>query len=78
MILKVKVLTKSSKNEVVGFEGDILKIRCTSVPEKGKANQTVIDLLSDYYHVSKSSIKILKGSKNSIKIIGFIKIIIVR
>lgn len=69
MIIQVKVITKSSQNKVIGFEGDILKIKCTAVPEKGKANALVIKLLSEYYQVPKSSIKILKGKTDSKKVI---------
>jgi len=69
MILQVKVITKASENKVVGFEGDILKIKCTEVPEKGKANEVVIKLISDYYNVPKRNIKILRGHKSSKKTI---------
>ncbi len=69
MILHVKVMTKSSENCIVGFEGDVLKIKCTAVPEKGKANEAVITLLSKYYNVPKSNITITKGKTSSRKTI---------
>ena len=69
VIIQVKVIPKSSKNCIVGFEGAVLKIKCTAVPEKGKANQAVILLLSEYYHVAKSQIQILKGKNSSRKIV---------
>lgn len=69
MIIKVKVITKSSSQEVVGFEGDILKIKCNQPPEKGKANLIVIELLAEHFQVTKSSIQIVKGHKSPNKII---------
>lgn len=69
MIIHVKVIPKSSQNKIIGFENDVLKIKCTTAPEKGKANQAVINLLAKYYDVPKSSITILKGKSSSIKII---------
>jgi len=69
MILQVKVITKASENKVIGFEGNILKIKCTAVPEKGKANEAVVSLLAEHYNVSKRNIKILKGHKSSKKTI---------
>lgn len=72
MIIKVKVLTRSSVNQVVGFEGDVLKVKCAQVPEKGKANVAVIALLAQYYKVPKNSIKLLKGQSSSKKIIEII------
>lgn len=67
MIIEVKVITKSSQNKVVGFEGKVLKIKCTVAPEKGQANDLVIELLSDYYHVSKRKISIIQGKTSSKK-----------
>lgn len=67
MILEVKVSTKSFENAVVGFEGNLLKIRCTAAPEKGKANESVIALVAEYYKVPKSSVKILRGQKSTKK-----------
>lgn len=67
MIIEVKVIPKSSQNAVIGFEDDILKIKCTAVPEKGKANKAVIALLADHFNVPKSAITILKGKTSSRK-----------
>jgi len=69
LILKIKVITKSSQNKIVGFEGDVLKIKCTAVPEKGKANEVVIGLLAKHYKVPKSALSILKGHTSSKKTI---------
>jgi len=72
MIIEVKVIPKSSQNQVVGFEGEVLKVKTTAVPEKGKANAAVIKLLSKYYKVPKSAITILKGHTSSKKIIEIV------
>lgn len=69
MIIKVKVIPNSSQNKIIGFEDGILKIKCTSTPEKGKANQAVIVMLAKCYQVPKSSVKLIKGKTSSQKII---------
>lgn len=69
MIIKIKVIANSSHNKVVGFENDTLKIKCTASPEKGKANQAIIAILSNHYQVPQNTIKILKGATSSQKII---------
>ncbi len=69
MIINVKVIPKSSQNKIVGFEGEVLKVKCTVAPEKGKANAAVIALLSKYYKVPKSAITILKGKTVSRKVV---------
>lgn len=65
----IKVFPKASKNEVVGWEGDVLKVRLTAVPEKGKANAALIHLLSKHFKVPKSAINILKGETSRNKLI---------
>lgn len=69
MMLQIKVIPKSSQNTIVGFENGVLKIKCTAVPEKGKANAAVIELLSQHYKVPKNSITIVKGHNQSRKVV---------
>ncbi|MGI9178416.1 MAG: DUF167 domain-containing protein, partial [Pirellulales bacterium] len=40
--LRVKIVPGSSRNEIVGWLGDALKIKVTAPPEKGKANDAVV------------------------------------
>ena len=68
IILKIKVLPKSSKQEIVEIMDDnTIKIKLTATPEKNKANEELILFLSDYFKVSKENIKILKGHKSPLK-----------
>lgn len=69
MKFTVKVITRSSKNEVIGESNGILKVKLISVPEKGKANNDLIDLLSNHFEVKKDQIKIVRGWTNNIKLI---------
>lgn len=73
MIIKIKVIPKSSQNKIIGFEGELLKIKCIAAPEKGKANATVISLLSEFYNVPKSAITILKGKIDVRKIVEILE-----
>lgn len=67
MIIKIRVLPRSSRNEVVGKMADgTLKVKLTAPPVDGKANESLVDLLSDYFNTKKNNIKITRGltSKN--------------
>lgn len=69
MILKVKITPNSSINKIVGWEGDILKIRLNAVPEKGKANQALITFLHKTLQIPKQSIQLVRGETSRIKLL---------
>lgn len=67
--LNLKVAPKSSRNAVTGWMGDTLKLSVTTAPEKGKANQMVIDVLAEALEVSRSSISIIRGETAATKLV---------
>ncbi|MFB0521264.1 MAG: DUF167 domain-containing protein [Desulfatiglandales bacterium] len=69
--LKVKLLPRSSMNKIVGFEGDILKVKVKSAPVDGLANQDLIILLSKRLRIPKERIEIISGHKSRSKTIRF-------
>ncbi len=69
MYVNISVTTRSSKNEVIKIGDNTFKVYVTVVPEKGKANEKIIELLSDHFHLAKSKIKIKAGATSKEKII---------
>jgi uncharacterized protein len=67
LIIRVKVTPNAHKNSVEGFSGDVLKVRINAPPEKGKANEILIELLAEYFSVSKSCVQILSGHTSRLK-----------
>ena len=67
--LEVKVVPGASRTEIVGWLGDAIKIKVAAAPEKGKANQAVIKLLSETLAVEEKAITILSGLSSQRKII---------
>ncbi len=68
--IKIRVLPRSSKNEVVGEMADgTLKVKLTAPPVDGKANDSLIKLLSEYFDKPKNKIKIATGMTSKNKII---------
>ncbi|MGB9765916.1 MAG: DUF167 domain-containing protein [Sulfurihydrogenibium sp.] len=61
MRIKIKVKPGASKNEVKKIEENFFEVKVTAVAEKGKANEKVIELLSDFLKVPKSKVKIVRG-----------------
>jgi hypothetical protein len=67
-ILNIKVVTRASKNELVGFSADgLLRVRVTAPPVEGAANKAVIKLLAEALGVAKSSLEIIAGHTSTEK-----------
>jgi hypothetical protein len=64
MYLNVKVFPKSGKSEIEGFRNGELVIRLRNVADKGKANEELIELISNHYQVDQRYIHITKGKTN--------------
>lgn len=69
MLLNIRVIPRAKKNEVIKIDENNYKARLTAAPVNGKANEALIKLLSDYFDVRKSKIRIVKGEKRMEKII---------
>jgi len=65
--IQVKVLTRSSKDQIIGKEGNVLKVKLTAPAVDGKANKALIDLLARRLGVSKTRIEIISGRRSRLK-----------
>jgi uncharacterized protein (TIGR00251 family) len=66
--LAVKVIPKSSRNRVVGWLGDALKVSVTAPPEGGRANAAVAGLLASSLGVPASTVRCVAGHASSRKL----------
>ena len=66
-ILTVYLQPGAKKSEIVGLHDGNIKIKVKAPPIDGKANAALIDFLSEFFDVSKSSIKIISGDKSRLK-----------
>ncbi|MBX4186891.1 MAG: DUF167 domain-containing protein [Candidatus Doudnabacteria bacterium] len=69
MIIKVHVRTHAHDDRIEEIDVDEYKLWTTAIPEKGEANEAVIDLLSDYFSIPPSRIRIRSGNKSTHKLI---------
>jgi hypothetical protein len=72
--LKIKVVPRSSRNELVGLVGDSLKVALTSPPVDGAANAACIQFFARLCRVPKKQVTIISGDKCREKIIQIIGI----
>lgn len=68
MLISVKVIPKAKKEKVLDLPQG-LKVYVSAAPEKGKANQRVIELVSCHLKIKKNRIKVIKGLKCREKIL---------
>jgi len=63
----VKIIPKSTRNQIVGTYGEYLKIKIAAVAAKNKANEQLIGFLSEIFDVPKSCVEIVSGHTSPIK-----------
>ena len=67
--IRVKVQARSSQEKIEETGIDEYKVWVTAVPADNQANEAMIEILSDYFNVPPSSIKIKSGHKSSHKLV---------
>ena len=68
MLIKVKVFPVSKKEEIIKKSEDSFEIKVKAKPIKGLANKAVINVLSLYFKIPESEIRLVKGFKERNKI----------
>jgi uncharacterized protein len=65
----VKVVARAGKNQIVGKEGDAVKIRLNAPPVEGKANEALVKFLAETLGVTRSQIEIVTGHTSRHKVL---------
>jgi len=58
---RVKVTPGAGRNELIGRYGDSWRIRVTSAPERGRANEATLRLLADTLSIPRRSVSVVAG-----------------
>ena len=61
MQINVKVKPSAGRNEIKKIDDTHFEVKVTVPPEKGRANERTIELLSKYFKIPKSKICLIKG-----------------
>ena len=70
-LLSVRVQPRARQDEVVGWQGDALRVRVTAPPIDGRANDAVVVLLAEAFRVPRSSIELVSGATSRTKLFRF-------
>jgi uncharacterized protein len=67
--LRLRVAPGASKPGVVGRQGDAWKVRVAAAPERGRANDAVLELLARTLDVPRTSLTLVSGGGSRNKIV---------
>lgn len=59
--VRIRAVPRASKNEIQGVYDKALKIRLTTAPVDGKANQALIKFLSKELKLAQSQVTLIRG-----------------
>jgi len=66
-VIRVRVLPRSSRNEVAGRDDGVFRIKLTAPPVEGRANKALKKFLSSRLGVPKSDIELVSGGRSRTK-----------
>ncbi len=69
MNIEVKVIAGARKRAMV-LEGSLLKVKILSKPLKGKANEELIEYISDTLGIKRKDVAIVAGQRDTRKVIS--------
>ena len=67
--INLRVIPRAKQNKIDVDESGVYRIHITAAPVDGAANAAVIKMLAEYFDVSKSQIKIIRGETSRDKVI---------
>ncbi|NUM50596.1 MAG: YggU family protein [Flavobacteriales bacterium] len=67
MILHIEVKPNAKRNEIIYLGENTLKLKIRVPATEGKANQAIVEFLSEVFNTSKSKVEILKGTTSTYK-----------
>ncbi|MBI3637889.1 MAG: DUF167 domain-containing protein [Candidatus Rokubacteria bacterium] len=67
--LSVRVQPRASRDEIVGWQGDVLRVRVGAPPVEGEANAAVAALLAKALGVRSSAVSLVRGERGREKVV---------
>lgn len=65
----VRVAPRASHSEILGWEGDVVRVRIAAPPVDGKANDALIRLLAEALHVPTRRVTVVAGAGSRTKLV---------
>ena len=62
--ITVKVVPGASRDRVAGRYGEGIKVQVSAPPEKGKANDAVVEVLAAFFGIDRRGVELTAGHAN--------------
>jgi uncharacterized protein (TIGR00251 family) len=63
-VLSVRAQPGARRNAIVGVQGGALKVAVTAPPDKGRANDALVEVLAEALGLKRSHIELISGQTN--------------
>lgn len=69
MNIDVKVIAGARKR-MIALEGSTLKVKILSKPQKGKANEELVEYMADTFRLKRREVAIVAGERDTRKVVS--------
>ena len=67
--LELKVIPNAQRDEVLGWQGDVLRVKIHAPPLDGRANEALPDYLAQHLGLSRRAVTVVRGEKSRHKVV---------
>ena len=67
--ISIRVTPSASRDAVIGWQGDVLRLRVAAPAQRGKANEAVLRLLAAALGIERRRLRIVRGHTSRQKVV---------
>ncbi len=67
--ISLRVIPSASRDAVMGWQGDVLRVHVRAPAQRGKANQAVLRLLAAALRIERQRLRIVRGQTSRQKVV---------
>ncbi len=68
--IRIRLTPRAARDEIVGWQSDVLRVRVTAPPVEGKANAALERLLAGAIGVPKGAVRVVSGVRGREKTVA--------
>lgn len=68
--IRVRLTPRAARDEVVGWQGQVLRVRVTAPPIEGEANAALERLLARLLRLPRSAVRVVSGARGREKTVA--------